>query len=1452
MLSRWVPLLRPKGQISDDGFRHSLVSTVLIVLLLTSLFPLLVIGTLNMVRSRNLLRNQLTGQASSILNQQINQINEYVGTRNDIIDRLVTDDNFRSALTNLVNNANGTNENNQARSQLLYAFRGNPRTAAQGYYDQMVILRPDTTAALSSNDQWISQQLGHLRTKGIPVQDLLGTNKSFFHFNTLPDNSSELVLYTTRSFVDDKGSPVATLLSAKIIIPSDIIFSTAAETGSFLPGSRTYYFTPQTMMVGVSTKTMQSVAISKDLGAVLQPIMGSVPMASQFTTRVEGQPVFAFAHWLPEYNLGLLISVSQEAIFRSTRLFDPFNLAVLIISLMISGTVIYLGSTRLVRPLVSLANTVNQFSRGHWSERAPVNRSDEIGLLAHSFNNMANDLSELYHSLETAVESRTHDLRVASEVAQQATSTPTLSGTLGRTAELIAERFGFYHVGIYLYDENGQSLVLREASGVSGTMIKKKGDRVAANANTLISWVAANQRPRIISDPEADEFFRSNPLLPDTLSEVAIPIIVAGEVLGVLDIQSTLQDAFKEDTIAVFQTLANQISSTLQATRMLESSQANYQETSLLYQTSRKIAQSRNEGEVVQNVAEAFIQMPYIGAVLSVDGEKFKILVLTDSKSGKIERELHAWSIPTGRMVSLLEENRVVLIDDITQTNDYESLTFFLVRRGYGSAALISVLENGHLSKVLVISAPEVNKIKQSSLAPFIGLADIVGASLEKFRVLGTLQTRLSELQILTSFSQAISVETDLHNLYRVLHEQITQTFGPDLEFAVSIYNEKLDLIEFPYYFENGQVSVIEPSKPGEGLTSEVILNQKPLLLSTEVSIRDHSPIIHGQTARSWMGVPLVFGRKVIGAILIQDLRKERRFDQDDLNMVMSLAPQIAIAVRNTQLYTETQQALSAYDQERFLLNTLLDNMPEGISFKDPQGKYIRASHSFARIYNLNPEDLIGKTDYDLMDRELAEELFRDEQALMSVGKPEIGLIQSHLDASGKTIWTHISRIPIHTTSGDPYGMLLIHREITDLKEAEALAQRRAEQVTTAAEIARDTTGTLDVKVLLQKSVNLVRERFGYYHASIFLLDAAGEYALLRESTGAAGQKMMEAGHRLGVGSRSIVGQVTAQGRPMIVNNVTNDPTHLVNPLLPETRSELAIPLKVSDRVLGAMDVQSTQYNAFNAEDVGVLAILSDQLAVALVNGELFAKTQELLGKHRLLRQISIAASTSTNLEDAMINVVSGLRTAMLGERIALLMLDDEGMLQVRASAGYEGTQHQEPRVAMGQEIIGQTAVEKRPIRVDDLLHDPQYASPSSDARSLLAIPILFSDELIGVLYMESTQVAAFDENDQEILAALGNNLGGVIANIRLVNQVRQQVVRERQLFDVTSKIRHSVDLSTIIETSTKELARALGARRASIHITVGKTPFAPETSSNPISGNGKEANNGHKNGREE
>jgi GAF domain-containing protein len=185
---------------------------------------------------------------------------------------------------------------------------------------------------------------------------------------------------------------------------------------------------------------------------------------------------------------------------------------------------------------------------------------------------------------------------------------------------------------------------------------------------------------------------------------------------------------------------------------------------------------------------------------------------------------------------------------------------------------------------------------------------------------------------------------------------------------------------------------------------------------------------------------------------------------------------------------------------------------------------------------------------------------------------------------------------------------------------------RRASQLTTAAEIARDTSSTLALDILLKRAVNAIRERYGYYHASVFLTDDSGKFAIIRESTGKAGEEMKQRSHKLPINSQSIVGEVIVSRKPVVVNDVSQNPFHRPNPFLPETRAELGIPLNSGEKVIGALDVQATKFDAFSEDDIAVLQTLADQIANAIQNARLFEERRQveesLASERNLLRTL--------------------------------------------------------------------------------------------------------------------------------------------------------------------------------------------------------------------------------------
>lgn len=384
-------------------------------------------------------------------------------------------------------------------------------------------------------------------------------------------------------------------------------------------------------------------------------------------------------------------------------------------------------------------------------------------------------------------------------------------------------------------------------------------------------------------------------------------------------------------------------------------------------------------------------------------------------------------------------------------------------------------------------------------------------------------------------------------------------------------------------------------------------------------------------------------------------------------------------------------------------------------------------------------------------------------------------------------------------------------------------SQETALQFETAAEIARDISSSLDLDELLLKAVDLIRSRFDFYHAAIFLKDLPGEFVVIREATGEAGAQMKRMGHKLGIGSKSVVGFVAGKGELLVVNDTSRDATFLANPLTPKTRAEAAIPLKVGDRIVGVLDVQSNRAYAFSNDNLRILQILADQLAIAVINTELFAETQEHLAQHRLLHHITTTAASGTTLDEALQSAVNGLQVTLGGDRVSILLADREKkILEVRAAVGYAEDVFA-LRIPIGNGITGWAAAHRRTLRVNDVLQDIRYIEGSPNTRSEMAIPLLYRSELLGVLNVESEQLAAYAENDEELLGTLGGSLAAIIANARLLEQIRAQAERERILFEISDKIRRTTDMQTILATTASELTRALGA--SSARIKLGTNP---------------------------
>jgi GAF domain-containing protein/HAMP domain-containing protein len=355
--------------------------------------------------------------------------------------------------------------------------------------------------------------------------------------------------------------------------------------------------------------------------------------------------------------------------------------------------------------------------------------------------------------------------------------------------------------------------------------------------------------------------------------------------------------------------------------------------------------------------------------------------------------------------------------------------------------------------------------------------------------------------------------------------------------------------------------------------------------------------------------------------------------------------------------------------------------------------------------------------------------------------------------------------------------------------ERTAEVQQRSAQIQLASEVARDIATTTDLEKLLNQSVSLIRDRFNFYHAGIFLLDDSGEYAVLRAATGEAGQKMLAQNHKLRVGAVGIVGAATGKGEPHIALDVKADPTHYKNPLLPETQAETALPLRIGQRVTGALDVQSREPNAFSQEDVTILQTMADQLAVAIENA-------------RLIQQLN---QSVTELERAY-----GHYTHSAWGEIAR-----------REPGGYGFRYHNlnvQPVRSTNPEAY-KALQENR--TVQEPVQEPEVEGVSLSA---LAVPIKLRDQVIGVLNVR-VQGDEVQAQTRLLVEEAASRLALVLENARLLEEAQHQAEQEALLGQVASHVRSSLDIDAVLQTAAREVAFALGLSEVVVQLAPPTQP---------------------------
>ncbi len=350
-----------------------------------------------------------------------------------------------------------------------------------------------------------------------------------------------------------------------------------------------------------------------------------------------------------------------------------------------------------------------------------------------------------------------------------------------------------------------------------------------------------------------------------------------------------------------------------------------------------------------------------------------------------------------------------------------------------------------------------------------------------------------------------------------------------------------------------------------------------------------------------------------------------------------------------------------------------------------------------------------------------------------------------------------------------------VEERTLDLQQATAQSTKRAEELQVVSEVARAVSTEIDLEKLLELVTNVVSNRFGFYHVGVFLIDQVSKTAVLRASNSPGGKRMITRKHSLPVGQVGIVGHVAASGTPRIALDVGEDATFFNNPDLPETRSEMALPLTVRGRIIGVLDVQSTKSGAFTSADVETLSILADQVAIAIENARLLAETREALAESRALYGDYVSRTWEKKTAQSIV--------------------------------GY-------------QYSAGTGSSLEEPVEWDEIKTalDTGRAAVSNEKISAVAVPIRLQNQVIGVLNVRSADTNRIWTRDEvAVIEAVADRLALALENARLFEETSSRAAREHAVAEITSRIRETNDPQVMIRTAVEELQRVLNVSRVEI-----------------------------------
>ena len=643
------------------------------------------------------------------------------------------------------------------------------------------------------------------------------------------------------------------------------------------------------------------------------------------------------------------------------------SVGILLILLLVGGLGFAYFAGLIHRPIGELTSVASAIAAGDFSKRTNVKSDDELGTLAQSFDSMTEQLQELFGTLEQRVAARTRNLELAAGVARSVTQVRDLDVMLKDACELILKEFDLYYVQVYLTDPSQRNLVLEAGTGDVGVQLLERGHSLPFDTGSINGRAAVENHSVVISDTSLSGTFRKNPLLPETRGEMAVPLIVADKVVGVLDMQSNEPGVLNEEVLPAFEALAGQMAVAVQNANLLkETEQARAQVEA---QARRLVREGWSEHldaihkpeqlgyvfdhNMVTPLADVDgSQLPENGkavsAPIAVTGEPLGSLVVELDDESRAEQTSELVGIVARQVAQQIENLRLL---ESAERYRYEAETaarlqtvegwqkFIESRTGKNLGYLYDTKEvrpkdkdqtddTSMLAIPLKARDEMIGKMSiqgltnedQDSVELANAVAERLSAHIESLRLFEEtkhgqveLDKRARQLAAVAEISNVSSRELDIQNMLESVVHLTQRKFG--LYHAhVFIFDEATEELKIAACgwkegdeHEGTHGTTAIPLNKEQSLVARAARTRKAVIANNVFTEPGWLPNPLLPDTASEMAVPLVIGDRVLGVLDVQSDRINS-FTEEDANIQTTLASQVATALQNARSFTQAQK----------------------------------------------------------------------------------------------------------------------------------------------------------------------------------------------------------------------------------------------------------------------------------------------------------------------------------------------------------------------------------------------------------------------------------------------------------------------------------------------------------------------------------------------------------------